>query len=276
MNNNKELVSRDELFPLVKGWVNQVASSRLDIQLETSSFLKDNRVWFYLTDINFGNMYRYIAVTLIEDHWVIYNDWHAEEFINIKIFKDHIEFNEDSMFVDFTKEEMYNLYTLLKEIIFNNKEPISQTELFSLIDDYCISHLDGNWKSSSGDGYFYFYYRFLRDSFKDSDDVEWSENISSVSDKIDEIDQLFSDLVSNGAFDKRIIAHLEYNHWSIYTDKNAENVNIRIYNDRIVFDEDSKFTDFSREEMYNLYTFLNERLFGVKENKEENNNEKID
>jgi hypothetical protein len=276
MDNNKELVSGDELFPLVKGWVNQVASSRLDIQLGTSSFLKNNRVWFYLTDTNFGNMYRYIAMALIKDHWVIYNDWYAEEFINIRIFKDNIEFNEDSTFTDFTREEMYNLYTLLKEIIFNNKEPISQDKLFSLIDDYRISHLDGNWESSSGDGYFYFCYRFPRDSVEDSDDDECSENILDVSNKLDSIDRVFSNLVSNGVFDKCFIAHLKYNHWEIYTDKNAEHANIRIYNGCIVFNEDSKFTDISKEEMYNLYTFLNERLFGVKENKEENNNEKID
>lgn len=266
MNNNKELVSRDELFPLVKGWVKQVAS-RLGAEIMTS-FPRDKRLWFYLTTTDLGNLYRYIGVSLIEDHWEIFNDWYAEEFVNIRIFNDRIEFNENSKFTDFTREVMYNLYTLLKEIIFNNKEPISQDKLFSLIDAYRISHLDGNWESSSGDGYFYFYYRFLCDSVADSDD-ECSENILDVSTKLDSIDRVFSNLVSNGVFDKCIIAHLKYNHWEIYTDKNAEHANIRIYNGCIVFNEDSKFTDLTREKMYDLYTFLNERIFCIKENKED-------
>ena len=65
---------------------------------------------------------RHSGSYLCKDHWEICNDYYDNENVNIKIYNDHIEFIEDSKFEDFSRDEMYSLYTFLNDKIFNKEE----------------------------------------------------------------------------------------------------------------------------------------------------------
>ena len=119
-----ELISREVLHPLINEWLKPFIDewSRLGGYWCNSSGA-DSFYWYL--GISVGSRGRSGGSRLIGDYWGIYNDFYQEENINIKIFKDHIEFIEDSKFIAFTREEMYSLYTFLKEKIFGNKDELS-------------------------------------------------------------------------------------------------------------------------------------------------------
>ena len=161
--------------------------------------------------------------------------------------------NQNKDFRNLCVNTVTHIYDKLEENIINNKELIPKEKLFSFLHEWSKPFIDkfknigGGWQSSLG-----------------PDGFRW--NLITVSDGMG-IPALTCEL------------DLIDDHWDIHNhilnrDDDEKYANIRIFNDHIEFIEDSEFTDFSKEEMYSLYEFLKERIFGIKEkeNKEENIN----
>ena len=119
MKNNKELIKQYDLRSLVDEWLKTFADGRSHHmgKNHVNRTTYDNSFNWYLDDID-GSQYSVAGAVLHNEHWDIHNDFYKEENVNIKIFNDHIEFIEDSKFRDFSKEEMYSLYTFLGEKMF--------------------------------------------------------------------------------------------------------------------------------------------------------------
>ena len=125
-----------------------------------------------------------------------------------------------------------------------NKELISQDILYDIIYNYikpelnkCDDMISGHWARGSQEGVFYWH------------------------------------LHNDGARYRFIGSYKRDDHWEIYNDYfEEENVNIKVYSDHIEFIENSKFEDFSRDEMYSLYEFLKDKIFNNKEETKEDEN----
>ena len=115
-NNNKELMSQDELHDIMYNYL----KPELNKCKEMGGVWADssNAGGFYWNlGIGVGYRARISSSRLCINHWKIYNNTHKEENVNIKIFNDHVEFIEDSKFTDFDRDFMYGLYFKIKEYV---------------------------------------------------------------------------------------------------------------------------------------------------------------
>ena len=120
MDNNKELISGKDLFSLVEEWLSPMINNK-KIRLGGNWNISNGAVGFYWDLFDSDGKIHSGYGRLRDDHWDVFNGAY-DEYIqtNIRIFKDSIEFIEDSKFIDFTRDEMYSLYEFLKERIFGN------------------------------------------------------------------------------------------------------------------------------------------------------------
>lgn len=258
MDNNNKLISKLKLELLTYEWLKPFIDKCEDLGGDRNHFSSLNVFeWELCSSVRKCG----IGACLGENQWVIYNDT-CDKYANIKIFDDHIEFDEDSEFIEFTRDEMYSLYKFLKERIFDikfyfteieknedenvkNNKLISQEDLCSLVGEHIlpiISH-HGGVLISGDDGTFI---------------------------QCDNVDFVWFLRNSVKVWKYAGFARLIDDHWAIYTDRyNKENlnVNIKIYKDHIEFNNNSKFEDFDKEYMYGLYEKIKEYVEG---NKEEN------
>ena len=112
--NDKELISKSKLHDMIYNYI----KPELD-KCNNTGYWIDNSLQgaFYWRLINGVRHIRYIGARLYNDYWGIYNDWCADEYTNIKIYTDHVEFIEESKFTDFDKEFMRGLYLKIKEFV---------------------------------------------------------------------------------------------------------------------------------------------------------------
>ena len=193
--------------------------------------------------LNGGYRARDIGSRLCNDYWGIYNDQCTDEYTNIKIYPDHVEFIDESKFTDFDPDFMYGLYMKIKEVVegddieevnemSNNKGLISKDELKDIIYQYIKPELD-KLESMGGS----LAYGSQPDTFF------W--------------------ILRNGIgpCGRSISSYLCYDHWEIFNDYyKEENRTIKIYPDHVEFNEDSKFTDFDKEFMRGLYDKIKEYI----------------
>jgi hypothetical protein len=119
-DNKKELISQDELYDIMYNY----------LKPELDKFNSSGCSWAHVSRVDtfYWNLYNNvehrihtIGSCLYNDYWGIYNDWCADEYTNIKIYTDHVEFIEESKFTDFDRDFMRGLYDKIKEYIeYNN------------------------------------------------------------------------------------------------------------------------------------------------------------
>jgi hypothetical protein len=185
-----------------------------------------------------------------EDHWNIYNTYYKNT--NIQLYSDKIKFLENSRFEARSKKDMFNLYTFLKDKLYeedtgslNKSKLITKPQLKSYILEG-LSTLRQMCDNNEG------YFRYVCHTGMD--------NCFEL--------QLFCNGLHN---------HIDVNlsddktHWTVLYVGDIE-IRIQIYQDKITFDEDVKLDDCFvwlnnrnqfRREMHDLYAYLNKRIFGA-------------
>ena len=185
-----------------------------------------------------------------EDHWNIYNTYYKN--VNIQLYSDEIKFLENSRFEARSKEDMFNLYTFLKDKLYekdtgslNKSKLITKPQLKS----YILEGLSTlRQMCDNNEGYFrYECHKGVDDRF---------ELHLFCCGLHNDIDVYLSD---------------DKTYWTVLYNGDSK-IRIQIYQDRMTFDEDAilnscfvwenNHNQFKRE-MHDLYTHLNERIFGA-------------
>ena len=184
-----------------------------------------------------------------EDHWNIYNTYYKN--VNIQLYPDEIKFLENSRFEARSKKDMFNLCLFLKDKLYGeDTDSLNKSKLITkpLLKSYISEGLSTlRQMCENNEGHF-------RCCNNRKDYFGW---------------EIFCDGLHN---DIDVCLSDDKTHWTVLYKEHGGKIQIQIYQDKIIFDGDATVdgrcgwvADYYkfRREMYDLYVYLNKRIFGI-------------
>ena len=116
MNEIKKLINQIDLYATVFDYIKPGLDNHKYLGKYWSFGTREDAFDLALSE-GVGYRHHIIGACLIDNYWEIYNNYHVDKNVNIKVFNARVEFIEDSEFKDFNKEYMYKLYLIIKEVV---------------------------------------------------------------------------------------------------------------------------------------------------------------